>query len=700
MLRKTARRNSHVDAGLKGMLGSARAQEAVNRVKAALPLTVKRPLLIRQLGGAALLLIVGGGAFAAKRLWTPVPTPTQLVVLTETPEGDTEVRKANLDLDRWEPTAPLRFVSTRRIKGWLGRFVSSGTPRPGSESWAVYSIYPDSGEGEIDLIDLNGTRTRLTNSPHDDRPLQFSPDGRQLLILTTRWNSNGWSDIAVLDVRTRQVRRISRGLQKNDGARWSPDGTRIVYNTTPPGTSSSEICITDADGLRTQCRSVPGWNAVSANGWINSHRLIIAGGPRHTRDLRAVYDVDKNVITSLASLRNTWITLDPSGTWAFVSDRPDGGRDVQLAPSNRLDLARVIPQGAGDSSEVFFMTPQFSDAFVDSISIGAASGPLQPHVPHLLSARGWSRSRRKLQVATVRWRSLTPKVAKIDSLGILVAADTGQAVVELSAGGWRRVIDTLQIRSVPAKQLLDENWDASWGRRWRTFGDPRPQVTTKGKTRALLNNGDGNFLSGVYYRRAFDARQGIAIDFDVSSPVDRLQWQNIHVGLQGFANFKDVERWDHRTGYLGSYVGNVPGCFFTYPEGEGEGSPTGTPWYSSMQTAMGDSSFNLYDGRWYHVRLQLFPAGRCGIAINGKAVIISDGPGAPRAPIVPIIQGNTVGTRMLVGHLVLRSGVPDDIDWTGLRSDGYKWLRVPEAIASHSPRSSRRSSAPARVARE
>jgi hypothetical protein len=701
MLRKTARRNSHVDAGLKGMLGSARAQEAVNRVKAALPLTVKRPLLMRQLGAAALLLIVTGAGFTAKRFWTPVQTPTQLVALTQTPEGDTEVRKANLDLDHWDATVPLRFASTQTVNGWLGPLVSHAKPRPGTESWAVYSIYPDSGEGEIDLVDLNGTRTRLTNSPHDDRPAAFSPDGRQLLILTTRWSSNGWSDIAVLDVSTRRIRRISRGGHKNEGGLWSPDGTRIAYSTVSPETSSSEICIADADGVRDQCRSIPEWNAAYALGWIDPHRLIISDLSKGSGGRRGIYDVDRGLIDASGLPQQMGIALDPSGAWAFVWNRPDDIGEVRIAPSMRFDLTRMIPEDSGRASEFVFMAPRLSDNFVDSIAIATASAPLQPHVPYVLSAQAWSRSRRRLETVVKRWRSLTPSIASVDSLGIPIPTDTGRAIVELSAGGWRRVVDTFKISSVPAKQLVDENWDATWRTRWRTFGEPKPSIVTEGTTRAMLTNGDGNFLSGAYYHPAIDPRHGLSVDFDISTPVTRLQWQIIHVGLQGFSNSNHIERWDHRTGYMAPYVDSNPACSFSYPSGEGERARTGTSWYASMRAAMADPNFQLYDGRWYHVRLQLFPAGRCGIAINGKAVIIDQGLGPPRVPVLPTIQGGTVGTRILVGHLVIRSGVPDDIDWTTLKFDGFSWVRMGQRVsASHSPRSSQRSSAPARVARE
>ncbi|HEU4879521.1 MAG TPA: hypothetical protein VFT21_08710, partial [Gemmatimonadaceae bacterium] len=676
MLRSTARRSSHVDARLKGMLGSVRAHDAVSRVKSALPLTVKRPLLIRQLGAAAFLLIVAGGAFAAKQFRTPVQTPTQLVVLTQTPEGDTEVRKANLDLDHWDPARPLSFSSIVRLRGWIDFLRSHVTPRPGSESWAVYSIYPDSGQGDIDLVDLHRNRTRLTRSPHDDRPIQFSPDGRELLFLTTRWSRHGWSDIAVLDMKTRQIRRISSGEQKHDSPHWSPDGTRIAYNKVPLDRAETTICVADADGSHTQCGSIAGWTSIGQIGWIDAHRLVVAHDGTGARGSVSVFNVDKGTAETSQFPRRAELSINPDGEWALVSQQADGVRDIKLAPTTRFDLARVVTEDSNTARFVLFGTPGFSNRFVDSLAIERGQEPLPPNVPVLLTATAWSNQRRRIQPAIVRWRSLTPSIATIDSLGVLVATDTGKVVVELSAGGWRRVIDTVQIGFTPSRILVDERWKSRWKTEWRAYGDPEPIVVEDSGKSALLNNGDGNFFSGVYYRHTFSAANGIAMDMDLSTPITRTQWQMIQPGLQPFTNLNHIERWDHKTGYLTGFLNDTPGCNFSYPAGEGDGALTGMPWYASMRSAINDSSFTLSDGRWYHARLQIFPSGRCGIAINGYAVFIGPGLGPLRDPVLPIIQGHTVDTRVLVGHVVIRSGVPDDVDWTKLAFDGFNWIRL------------------------
>ena len=71
-------------------------------------------------------------------------------------------------------------------------------------------------------------------------------------------------------------------------------------------------------------------------------------------------------------------------------------------------------------------------------------------------------------------------------------------------------------------------------------------------------------------------------------------------------------------------------------------------------------------GRWYTVRVQVFPDGRCGLAIDGNPVDVVEGP-------VPLdrryrldISGKSVGTRILVGPVEVWQGVKGGVDWLSL----------------------------------
>jgi hypothetical protein len=71
----------------------------------------------------------------------------------------------------------------------------------------------------------------------------------------------------------------------------------------------------------------------------------------------------------------------------------------------------------------------------------------------------------------------------------------------------------------------------------------------------------------------------------------------------------------------------------------------------------------MLSGEWYTLDIQLFPDGRCGVAVDGSVVGIT--PPAMRGldSVYVGILGNSVGTRMLVGRLEIDQGIRPGIDW-------------------------------------
>lgn len=675
-LRRTASSSAEVDAQLASLLGSATTERSLVRVRQELPFRLRRPALLRQGLVVGVLLLAASGMFAFSTIRNkPRDSDSMLVVLNRAPNGNTEVRSANLDLDRWDPTSPLP-VTARPTTEWAP--FNPDIPvasRPGSESWALNTTYPDSGQGDIDLLDRDGRRVRLTHSPGEDRPMSFSPDGRQLLFLTTRWSSRGWSDVAALDLKTLAVRRLTMGNATNTAAFWSPDGTRIAFTRDRPTREGEEICTVDADGSNARCPRIPNWRLTSPAGWVDEHRLLIMADSSDVRDLWKVYDIDRGTMVSATFPAREMVSLDPTGAWALTSSTANGQRSVRVSPSDRFDLARIVAQDPAPPTAVWFASPHPPTSFLDSLAILRPGEPLALGIPHQLMPLGWSKGRRRMSPVTVRWRSLTPSIAPIDSLGVLLPRDTGNAVIELSAGGWRIKRDTIRIGPVSVATLLDERWGPNAFNRWRVFGDPQPVILKDGKLDTFYNNGDGMFFSGAYLRNGFDTRRGIAMDFDVSTPITRTQWQVVIAGTVVFRDAEHLTQWDHKTGYLQGVVDRSPGCWFKFPQGEGARATTDLSWFPSLRVAIRDSSYRIDTGKWYRVRLQIFPDGRCGTAINGHALTIEPGNGPLSLSVHAIIQGSSVATRILVGRVLVQSGVPTDIDWTPLRFTGYFWER-------------------------
>jgi len=69
-------------------------------------------------------------------------------------------------------------------------------------------------------------------------------------------------------------------------------------------------------------------------------------------------------------------------------------------------------------------------------------------------------------------------------------------------------------------------------------------------------------------------------------------------------------------------------------------------------------------GAPWRLRVQIFPDGRCGIAVNGKAAAISDRSISIDRPMHLMIQGWSHRTEILVGQLEIWTGVKRDVDWS------------------------------------
>ncbi len=110
------------------------------------------------------------------------------------------------------------------------------------------------------------------------------------------------------------------------------------------------------------------------------------------------------------------------------------------------------------------------------------------------------------------------------------------------------------------------------------------------------------------------------------------------------------DAWDHRTG--SNPAGGANACLIRYPPA-GDG-------YLQLQRMPA----SLRSGRWYTVRIQIFPDGRCGVAVDGQPLWRSDSPISLDRLYRVRFEGKSVRTRILVGPLNVWEGVRGDVDWS------------------------------------
>jgi eukaryotic-like serine/threonine-protein kinase len=135
----------------------------------------------------------------------------------------------------FERTAPIETVPFDPVSGTItatpvtvvggSRFLSWVAPSPDGQWLAYYSI-----GNQMDLLisRSDGTGEReLTHDPANDRYPSWSPDGRHIALLSNRSGTNQIWSIKPDGSDLRQLTFAIEGVASD--AKWSPDGSRIVY---------------------------------------------------------------------------------------------------------------------------------------------------------------------------------------------------------------------------------------------------------------------------------------------------------------------------------------------------------------------------------------------------------------------------------------------------------------------------------------
>jgi hypothetical protein len=246
---------------------------------------------------------------------------------------------------------------------------------------------------------------------------------------------------------------------------------------------------------------------------------------------------------------------------------------------------------------------------------------------------------------------------------------SGGVTIRADFAGWRRDSLLLTIVEATDSVVFREDWSGMLTGQWIPFGDPRPELFTgPDGVRGFWNRGDGSYTSGAYTRAHWNAEGGLGVEARISVPLTRGQAQVALLELVGGLDSLRLKGWDHFTGGSQRFFPEAGDrrCAIGYPGGEG---PLGK---ARIDVASGPASgrlpvdSSLGKGQWLTVRLQIFPDGRCGIALNGHPLqrrafaLLRDLPFAVRLGVA------SAGTHVLHGPIKVWQGVRMDIDWDAL----------------------------------
>jgi hypothetical protein len=570
-------------------------------------------------------------------------------------------------------------VPSRRRPDWtllhadpsLGLLVRN----PNGSSWIVDRVSSDSGGLDLFEVRDDGTERRLTATPGDDDGGVWSPDGRFLAYYTARWSrDDSHYDLAIRDMSSGVTRRLTSSDDSDASILWSPDGSRIAFERFYWGKGRREACVTSVEGTGLRCFGDPLVDYSPIGGWYDSEHLVVALGKGPRQTLGRI-DVSAGTLDTIAVINSNIMWVSPDARWVLCRCRKVGfAADAILLfpvdePNRVVEVnARAI---AGDGHLlVSWVGSRLPTRWVDRLTIDHGIGAPMVGVPHHLGVMGRSVEGAEVPIGPVTWRSLDTTAATIDATGLLSPRVAGAVRIEAMLPGWRTTQATLFVRPAVTAELLREDWSSGIGPSWVPFGDPRPRIDSMPDgTRAFLNGGDGNFVSGAYTARTFPLADGLVLTTWISAVITKIQWQIASVGLDGGLDDAGLRRWGHRFGNYPRRDAEWPFCKMYYP-----GGMEGTTYGDSISATAGRPSVVVSapaprafrSGERIRVQIQIFPDGRCGVALNGVPIVLSAARIIPDSAVRVIIFGNTRDSKVVVGPLEVRSGVARDIDWSRL----------------------------------
>jgi hypothetical protein len=157
---------------------------------------------------------------------------------------------------------------------------------------------------------------------------------------------------------------------------------------------------------------------------------------------------------------------------------------------------------------------------------------------------------------------------------------------------------------------------------------------------------------------------------EVSAPVTDGHWQLLRFAIVAARDNEALSAWDHRSGDP-TFVRENQICGVNVPADDGLQylGQLGL-WTGELVPNLIPLPEDVLSGSWTRILLQLFPDGRCGVGVNGRALAVTTNRIRAGRPFRVVLAGNSANTRMLVGQLRIWEGVQPDVAWDFAQDGG------------------------------
>ena len=622
-----------------------------------------------------LAAVVIGGAVALQA-WTRRPE-TILVLRDPTAAGGGAQVEIPLSSARWDPDEPLALRGTPVRGGPAALATPMGLAAgaaPG-EFYFVRDTMP--GVQDIHRVAPSGEVTPVVTSWTDDVMPEASPDGRWLVYVTGAFSPpDAYSyDLALRRLSDGTTVPLTDGPGSDQTPKFSPAGTVVGFVRELD--AERLLCwVAARAGSAATCHQVPGYAVREVLGWQDDQTLVALASSGRQADVvrfdlrsRRALVLVSDVIRAAESPDRRWLAFTAAvartGEQAWYV-APLG----QPAERRRLELGRF---GAAA------LTPGWqrvrrSRTHLERVTILPPGGAVRPGTTSQLRLLGRTPAdpRGRVVAGPAAWEVSDTGRATITPDGLLIPKGAGTVWVRARLGPLEDSLAVV-LGGGGSAVVLEEKWERPLTTEWIPFGEPRPVLGVgPGGSRDLSSAGDATYPSGVYSRRQWDGREGVGVEVQVSARITAPRWQMARVALVAGLDSAALGGWDHRSGQMPYRPGDLHlrACVARYPGREGKERAA-----TLAVSAGGDDATlavppTLGDGRWFRLRLQVMPDGRCGVAVNGEKVWVSRLPMAHDGPMGVVLDGSSVGTTIWHGGLRVWEGVEAGVGWVEKEGGG------------------------------
>ncbi|MEA3245412.1 MAG: AAA family ATPase, partial [Gemmatimonadota bacterium] len=507
---------------------------------------------------------------AAAAFLRPARRPdVSLVLVNPDGRGGVAVREAALHLDDWRAGEPIVMGRARRAPAVLSSTIGIRRSPVDPAAWLAQVPGAGSAADEVALVEASAPARLLAPGVGDDVAPAWSPDGRRVAFVSSRWTGDR-GDIAVVDVTMGSLTRLGGGPGELNNPVFAADGAGIVYYRVDRRRAAFAACVVrlpadTAERPVPRCRELPAASPAADPAWPADQTVLVAAADRAVSMTKVLeWDLASDSLRLVATCGGTM----PRGQALTAVIVCDPGGDVRrrvVAPTAHPEAWRPVRWDAADTvaGAILLVVDQMPGrAQLTGVRIQGARDAVAG-VPHSLRAEGVRANGSVSADPPVAW--WVRGEATVSREGVLMARAPGQVVVGARLDAARADSVVVDVRPRTDAIVLREAWDRDWLLRWRPFGDPVPFIARSGNEWRLVTGGDGRYFSGAYSRETFVTASGLALDAELATPPSS-DYRMLHVGIVTGLHGDALVRWDHRTGYPPN-LPNLGDCFFEHRTG-------------------------------------------------------------------------------------------------------------------------------------